>query len=112
MGDSVLLWEWNYITGAWVQKPACVETTRLIGTGLVRAGACYLHWIKCNPSVAASVWEVTDAVAGGGIIVFEGYHASRESHNTNFIPPRYFTTGIYLETFTNMTSLTFGIVQY
>jgi len=102
------IWLWNDILNKWEKAPACVSTVRLVGTGEVIAGAHYLHWVSCNPSVAASVWELTDAIAGGGVVVLDHYHATRDSHNTNLIPPRYFTTGIWLETFTNMTSMAFG----
>lgn len=90
--------------------PTHVRTERLVGAGQVIAGVHKLYWISCNPSVAASVWELTDDLDGLGVTVLDHYHATRDSHNTNLIPPMQFTNGIYLKTFTNMTSMTFGYV--
>jgi len=103
-------WRWNHITNAWEKAPAVVSTIRLVAAGQVAAGAHKLHWIKCNPAAAASVWELTDAIAGGGVILIDGFHQGREGHLNAFNPPMNFTTGIWLETFTNMTSLTFGYI--
>ena len=87
-----------------------VTTRRMVGAGQVIAGVHRLYWIKCNPSVAASVWALTDAIAALGAIVLDSYHASREGHTVNLSPPMPFINGIYLETFTNMTSMTFGYI--
>lgn len=106
--SGILTWEWNHITEEWVKAPACVSTIRKVASGEVIGGAHYLHWVSCNPSVAASEWELTDATAGGGDVVLDHHHPERESHNTNYVPPKYFATGIWLETFTNMTSMAFG----
>lgn len=102
------LWLWDDANGVWEEAPASVVTVRLVAVGQVIAGAHKLYWISCNPSVAASVWELTDDLDGLGAIVLDHYHADREGHNTNLIPPKQFATGIYLKTFTNMTSITFG----
>jgi len=82
----------------------------LTDAGPVVEAPAKLYWISCNPSVAASVWELTDDLDGLGDTVLDHYHATRDSHNTNLVPPKYFATGIYLKTFTNMTSMTFGYV--
>ncbi len=81
---------------------------RMIATGQVVAGAAKLHWLVCNPSAGLSVWEITDAIAALGAVLLDCYSTSRESKMGIFLPPCPFATGIYLETFTNMTSITFG----
>lgn len=102
-------WLWDDALEAWVKAPANVRTVRLVGAGQVIAGRHKLHWISCNPSLAASEWELTDATAAADpTIVLDHHHPDRESHNTNLVPPMQFEKGIYLETYTNMTSMTFG----
>lgn len=104
------IWLWNHITNTWEKSPACVTTKRLIVAGPVVNAPAKLYWIACNPSVAASEWELTDDLDGLGDIVLDHHHPDRESHNTNLVPPKQFVTGIYLKTMTNMTSMTFGYV--
>ncbi len=87
-----------------------IRRTAAQGVGLIIAGVHNLYWLSCNPSVAASEWELTDDEDGLSAVVLDHHHPDRESHNTNFIPPRQFTKGIYLVTMTNMTSMTFGYV--
>lgn len=81
---------------------------RMTGTGLVVAGAAKLHWLVCNPSAGQSVWELTDAADSGGTVLLDCFATSREAKMGAFLPPCPFATGIYLETFTNMTSITLG----
>lgn len=107
---EVLLWLWNDITQEWEKAPAVVRTTRLVAEDTGIAGAHKLYWISCNPSAGLSEWGLSDAVAPGGAILIEHFHTDRDSHNTNLIPPMYFATGIWLETLTNMTSMTFGYI--
>lgn len=85
-----------------------IVPVRLTGTGLVYNGACKLHWISCNPSAGNSVWALTDAIAAGGAILLDHFYTGKEGHLDILLPPCPFATGIYLETFTNMTSVTFG----
>lgn len=87
-----------------------VKTKRVTGTGQVVAGTHKLYWLSCNPSAGLSVWELTDAIAGGGVVLLDCYSTARETKMGVLSPPMLFTTGIYLETFTNMTSITFGYV--
>ena len=90
--------------------PVAVLTQRMVAIGLVVAGAHKLHWISCNPSAGLSVWELSDNALAAGAVVLDHYHTARESHNTNLTPPMQFENGIWLNTFTNMTSMTFGYV--
>lgn len=84
-------------------------TARLVGVGQVgAAGARKLYWITMNPSAGASVFELADAAAGGGAVVYDHYHAGREAHHVLLDPPMEFSTGIYLEGLANMTSMIFG----
>jgi len=119
---SAFIWAWDDTTGEWIKvqvtaegylevqsMPASVVPTRMVAAGLVWGGACYLHWIHCCPSAGNSVWELTNGIIALQPTVLEGFHTSKESHTKACAPPAYFDTGIYLETFTNMTSLTFGI---
>ena len=84
-------------------------TVRKTAAGQVGAtGARKLYWITMNPSVAASVMELTDDTAALGTVEYDHYHANREAHHVTLDPPMEFSNGIYLETFTNMTSIIFG----
>ncbi len=84
-------------------------TVRMTGTGQVgAAGARKLYWMAVNPSAGNSTIELADAAAGGGAVVFDHYHTDRESHMDTLDPPMEFSNGIYLETFTAMTSVIFG----
>ncbi len=71
-------------------------------------GARVLFWINMNPSAGNSVVELTDATAGGAAVKYDCFHTEKESHVHQFDPPLEFSNGIYLETFTNMTSVVFG----
>ena len=108
--SSVELWEYDYVNEIWVPKPAVVVPKRMTGTGQVIAGAHRLYWIACDPGAGNSLWEVTDAIAAGAAVLLSCFSTSRESKGFVFNPPCPFATGIYLETFTNMTAMTFGYV--
>lgn len=108
--SQIGIWLWDYTLNKWVKYPASSTAVRLLGTGQVIAGQHYLCWMTCNPAAGNSLWEVTDAIAAGGAVVIDCFSTSRESKMGSFRPPIYFATGIYLETFTNMTSITFGYV--
>lgn len=107
---NVELWEWDDTNKVWVKVPAVVTVDRRIGTGLISGGAHKLYWVACNPGAGNSLWEITDAVAPGGGVLLDCFSTNRESKGFVFNPPCPFTAGIYLETFTNMTSITFGYV--
>jgi len=106
----VFLWEWDNANEIWVEAPAVVVSKRMVGTGQVVAGAHKLYWIITNPGVASSLFELTDAVAALGVVVLDHFDTTRDGHVMSLSPPKQFDTGIYLETFTNMTSLIFGYV--
>ncbi|MCK4722492.1 MAG: hypothetical protein KAT75_04270 [Dehalococcoidia bacterium] len=99
----------TYLTGILKVGRAETDTTtvRVTGTGGVVAGDHYLYWIDCNPGAGNSVWELTDAIIALQAIVLDHFHTGREGHIMTLDPPMHFTTGIYLETFTNMTSMVF-----
>ncbi len=71
-------------------------------------GARKLYWLVINPSAGSSVLELTDATAGGAGVKYDCFHTNREAHTHPFDPPLEFSNGIYLETFTNITSVIFG----
>jgi len=102
---------WNPNLNEWEKAPAAVLTERMVAVGQVgAAGAHKLYWIDCNPSAGNSVWELTDDTDGSTAIVLDEFHTARESHVSNFSPPIPFDNGIYLKTFTLMTSITFGYI--
>ena len=99
---------YNREVGEWEPAPAVVTTERMVAVGQVVRGDYKLYWVACNPSATLSVWEVTDAIAAGAAVRLDGYSTAREAKVFVFSPPCYFRNGIYLETFINMTSMTFG----
>ena len=105
---GVFVWLWNPTLDKWEKSPGAVITKRVVGVGQVILGVHKLYWISCNPSAGNSVWELTDDVNGLSDVVLDHFHTTKESHNTNLIPPMQFVNGIYLKTFTAMTSMTFG----
>jgi len=109
MGSN-LLWLWNPNTGEWEKSPGAVITKHMDALGQVIAGSHKLYWISCNPSAGNSVWELTDDVNGLSALVLDHFHTEKDSHNTNLLPPMQFVNGIYLKTFTAMTSMTFGYI--
>ena len=104
------LWLWDDTNTDWVKAPAVVTVDRRIGTGLIAGGAHKLYWVACNPSAGLSLWEIADSAVPGGAALLDCYSTARESKGFVFNPPCPFTDGVYLETFTNMTSITFGYV--
>ena len=83
---------------------------RKTAVGQVVAGAHELHQLCANPSAANAALELTDAIAGGGAVLMDMFFSARETHHYVFDPPIPFATGIYLETFTNLTSVLFCYV--
>ncbi len=82
---------------------------RLTAAGPVgAAGARRLYWMLLNPSAGSSAIELTDAIAAGAAIKADHFDTTRDGHMVTFDPPLEFSIGIYLETFTNMTSIIFG----
>ena len=110
MGEGFLCWLWDDTLKVWVPAPAVVVTTLLDAEDEFIAGAHKLYWISCNPSAGNSEWGLSDAVAPGGDILIEHFHTTKESHNTNLIPPMQFNTGIFIEKLVAMTSMTFGYI--
>lgn len=104
----VELWEFNPITEEWEKVTAVVRTARMVAPGQVVLGRAHLHWLHENLSGGNGLWELTDAIAGGGAVVLDHFSVNREGHQLHFDPPMYFANGIWLETFTNMTSIVFG----
>ena len=103
-------WLWNHITEEWEKTPAVVTVDRRVGTGLIAGGAHKLYWATCTPNASNSVWEVTDSAVALGAVLLDCFSTAKESKGFVFNPPCPFTDGIYLETFTNMTSITFGYI--
>lgn len=103
-------WLWNHISHIWEKAPAVVTPKYMIATGQVYLGPCKLYWISCDPSAGSSEWIITDAAAGGATKVLGHFHTGKEGHLDCICPPCPFTTGIWLEKFDKMTSLTFGYV--
>ena len=110
MSGHVELRKWNHITEEWEKEPAVVTAKRMVATGQVVAGAHKLYWLNLNPSAGNSLLELTDDTAGGGAVLYDCFHTGKEAHVHSLSPPMLFDDGIYLETFTNMTAITFGYV--
>lgn len=108
MSGHVELWLWDYIHLGWKQAPYCVRTIRMVGAGQVAAGAHELYWMKCSPGVASAEVEISDAIAALEPVVLSTFHTDRNGWDVSCNPPMHFDTGIYLETFDNMTAITFG----
>jgi len=104
------VWLWDKAAGVWEEAPASVLSARTAGAGLCLAGERKLYWVHCTPSAANSVWELTDALAGGGAVQVDAFYAGKESHMVSFSPPMQFGLGIYVETLTNITSLVIGYI--
>ncbi len=110
MGEGLLLWLWNDANNIWEKAPAVVVPKRMVVTGQVVAGAHKLYWMALNPSAGNSAIELTDAIVALAAVAFDHFDVSREGHMLLLSPPMPFSTGIYLETLTNMTSVIFGYV--
>ncbi|MBA7672192.1 hypothetical protein ES703_80366 [subsurface metagenome] len=99
----------SYVTG--ILKVGRAEipstTTRVILPGLVAAGAHDLYWVACSPDAPAAEWQLTDAIAGGGAVVYDHFDNDKHSEQITFDPPIKFATGIWVEKFDHMLSLTF-----
>ncbi len=119
MADKTNIWIWNGTI--WVRANADssgnlrteenhvgIAPDRKTATGLVNSGETRLHWIVVNPSAGSSNLELTDAVAGGAAVQIDLFHTTRESGQHNFIPPALFSTGLWIETLINYTSVVFG----
>lgn len=103
-------WAWNHLNDTWEKAPAVVTPDRRVGTGLIAGGKHKLYWVACNPGAGNSLWEIADSAVPGGAVLLDCFSTNRESKGFVFNPPCPFTDGIYLETFTNMTSITFGYI--
>ena len=119
--SDYLLWLWNDDANAWIKAKCDSRGYQLVNeeheylapdrhteTGLVNAGETALYWLTLNPSGQNAVMALADAVEGGGTVVYDQFHAGREAEHFNFRPAMKFTNGLYLETFTNLTSVIFG----
>lgn len=85
-------------------------TVRRVAAGAVVAGAHNLYWISCSPDGPGSEFELTDAIAGGGAVVFDHFDADRHSEIIHLDPPMKFTAGIWVEKFDHIHSLVFCYV--
>lgn len=103
-------WLWDYVERLWKRAPYDVATVRMVGVGQVIAGHHSLHWMMLDPSAGNSNLELTDDIAALGAVVIDHFETDRAGEMIPFSPPMHFGTGIYLETFDNMTSITFGYV--
>lgn len=110
MGAGCQNWLWDPVGGEWHKAPFSVLTVRMVAIGQVIAGHHELYWMSLNPSAGNSAFELTDAIAALGAVVLDHFDSNRDGHILPFNPPMHFSTGIYLETLANTTSITFGYV--
>ena len=111
MDNQVAIWHWNEATHEWEKGQLGIETVRLLGAGLVRAGSCRCYFIHTNPSAINSSWSITDAVAALAPIKLDSFQATRDSEHCVFNPPMQLTTGLFLEAVANQTSVVFGVLS-
>lgn len=115
---TAMLWGYNGATfdrlrtyGTGILKVGRAEidstTVRKTAVGAVVGGSRKLFWVACSPGAGNAQWELTDAIAGGGAVVYDHFDTDRHSEKLIFDPPMKFSAGIWIETFTNMTSLVF-----
>jgi len=85
-------------------------TVRHTAAGAVVAGSHNLYWISCSPDAPGAEFELTDAIAGGGAVVFDHFDPDKHSEIINLDPPMKFATGIWIEKFDHIHSLVFCYV--
>ena len=105
---NAMQWLWDPTAKKWVKCPIHCTVARMTDVGLVYEGAAKLHWIICTPSAGLSLWELTNDLDGSSDPAVDCFSTTRESKMGSFTPAARFSTGIYVKTFTNMTSLTIG----
>ena len=76
---------------------------RPTSTGLKVTGKCNLHWITLVPSATASVISLTDSLVAGAPQAWGFYRATRDSSHISFEPSLVFSTGLYVQTLTNIS---------
>lgn len=108
--SGVTLFEWDSINNVWVRKPAVVRTVRAVAAGQGVLGACKLYWIACSPDGPGAEFEITDAIAIDGAVVYDHFDNDKHSEQLPLDPPMQFTTGIWIEKFDHIHSLTFGYI--
>jgi hypothetical protein len=101
-----LNWAYLYVWdgSAWVELKGSSEGV----IHIVHAGETWLHWITINASAANALVELSDDLDGSGAVVWEYFVGVRKGEQVPFPVPFHFTTGLYIKTFTNLTSLVFG----
>lgn len=102
------IWLWSPAESKWIKSPADCLTVRLTAAGQAYLGLCRLHWVIANPSALLGAIEITDDADGLSAIKVDLFSTARDSNIVNLTPAMKFVTGIYLKTFTNMTSVVFG----
>lgn len=114
MGYNGASWDRLRTYGVGVLKVGRAEidstTIRKTVAGAVVAGAHNLYWIACSPDGPGSEFELTDAIAGGGAVVFDHFDPDKHSEVIHLDPPMKFATGIWIEKFDHIHSLTFCYV--
>jgi hypothetical protein len=109
---DVTTWGWDPVHSRWEKIPISATNVRKTATGQVYLGGALLHWIIINPSAPNALLEITDASAGGGAVILDFFLANRNTLCFTMAPPEDFTTGVWLETFTNLTSVCFGYTPH
>jgi len=89
---------------------AGLSTTRRTTVGAVKASAGVLYWISIYPSAASWAVGLDDSLDGSAATKWDMGGADANGLHIVFDPPIPFTTGIYVETMTNITSITAGYI--
>jgi len=114
MGYNGATWDRLRTWGTGILKVGRAEidstTVRKTAAGAVVAGAHNLYWVACSPDAPGAEFELTDAIAGGGAIVFDHFDPDKHSEVIHLDPPMKFATGIWVEKFDHIHSLVFCYV--
>lgn len=83
-------------------------TTRITATGAAVTGPLRLHWLTIAPNAVTTVLDLSDGTAAG-VTIWSWKDQSGDGVHINFGDrPMVFAKGIYVETLTDITAVTFG----
>lgn len=77
----------------------------VIAGGPLFAVPTIVYWIACNPDAPNAWWILTDDLDGLGTPAYEHFDTDKHGDHIDFNPPLEFKIGLYVSTFSNMTSL-------
>jgi len=90
---------------------ATKATTRITATGAAITGACIVWWMTIAPSAATTVLDISDGTASGTTIWTHSCVSGNGAHIDFGEDGFAFTSGVYVETLTDITAVTFCYSQ-